>query len=88
MSSLLYICVERSTNEGMRLVTPERILSFVPEYAPRVGLVGAAISDHPKLQELLAKLVKNGKGRGKLFACRQCAQTTHRKTTQKVDTKH
>ena len=62
--SCTFCVMRRSTNGGMRLVTPERILSFVPDYAPRVGLVGAAISDHPKLPELLAKLVENGKGVG------------------------
>ena len=45
----------------MRLVTPERILSFIPEHAKRVGLVGAAISDHPKLPQLLEKIVSSGR---------------------------
>jgi radical SAM superfamily enzyme YgiQ (UPF0313 family) len=62
--SCTFCVMRRSTNGGMRLVTPERILSFVPEYAPRVGLVGAAISDHPKLPQLLEKLIENGKGVG------------------------
>lgn len=56
-----FCVMRRSTNGGMRLVTPERILSFVPEHARKVGLVGAAISDHPKLTELLEVLVNNGK---------------------------
>ena len=59
-----FCVMRRSTNGGMRLVTPERILSFIPEYAQRVGLVGAAISDHPKLPQLLEKLIENGKGVG------------------------
>ena len=62
--SCTFCVMRRSTNGGMRLVTPERIISFVPDYAPRVGLVGAAISDHPKLPQLLAKLIENGKGVG------------------------
>jgi radical SAM superfamily enzyme YgiQ (UPF0313 family) len=45
----------------MRLYTPERILSLVPQEARRVGLVGAAISDHPKLTEILAQLVESGR---------------------------
>ena len=53
--------MRRSTNGGMRLVTPERILSFVPEEAKRVGLVGAAISDHPKLIPLLEKIIESGR---------------------------
>ena len=31
--SCTFCVMRRSTNGGMRLVTPERILSFVPEYA-------------------------------------------------------
>lgn len=56
-----FCVMRRSTNGGMRLVTPERILSFVPEEAKRVGLVGAAISDHPKLIPLLEKIIESGR---------------------------
>ncbi|MED5370854.1 MAG: radical SAM protein [Myxococcota bacterium] len=59
-----FCVMRRSTNGGMRLVTPDRVLSFVPEHAPRVGLVGAAISDHPKLVDVLQALVDAGKGIG------------------------
>jgi radical SAM superfamily enzyme YgiQ (UPF0313 family) len=59
-----FCVMRRSTNGGMRLVSPERILSFVPEYAPRVGLVGAAISDHPQLVGLLEQIVDSGRGVG------------------------
>jgi len=59
-----FCVMRRSTNGGMRLVTPERIMSFVPEEAPRVGLVGAAISDHPQLVGLLAQIVESGRGVG------------------------
>ncbi len=59
-----FCVMRRSTNGGMRLVTPERILSLVPEQAQRVGLVGAAISDHPKLVPLLDALVRSGRGVG------------------------
>ena len=59
-----FCVMRRSTNGGMRLVTPERILSFIPDHAPKVGLVGAAISDHPKLVPLLETLVDAGKGIG------------------------
>jgi radical SAM superfamily enzyme YgiQ (UPF0313 family) len=53
--------MRRSTNGGMRLVTPDRILDFVPPEAKRVGLVGAAISDHPELVGLLERLVESGR---------------------------
>ena len=56
-----FCVMRRSTNGGMRLVTPERILSFVPEEARKVGLVGAAISDHPQLVDLLEVLVGSGR---------------------------
>ena len=59
-----FCVMRRSTNGGMRLVTPERVLSYVPDYAPRVGLVGAAISDHPKLLPLLETIVGSGRGVG------------------------
>ena len=62
--SCTFCVMRRSTNGGMRLVTPERILSFVPPEAQRVGLVGAAISDHPKLPELLSRLLESGRELG------------------------
>jgi len=39
-------------------------MGLVPEKAERVGLVGAAISDHPQLVGLLEKLVEAGLGVG------------------------
>ncbi|MEC9389153.1 MAG: radical SAM protein [Myxococcota bacterium] len=59
-----FCVMRRSTNGGMRLVTPERVLSFVPDMAKRVGLVGAAISDHPHLVGLLEEIVGSGRGVG------------------------
>ncbi len=56
-----FCVMRRSTNGGMRLVTPEHLLSLIPDEAQRVGLVGAAISDHPKLVDLLAELVRSGR---------------------------
>lgn len=55
-----FCVMRRSTNGGMRLVTPDRLLELVPEGAKRVGLVGAAISDHPELVGLLGALVDRG----------------------------
>lgn len=59
--SCSFCVMRRSTNGGMRLVTPERILDYIPEHAQKVGLVGAAISDHPKLVGLLERIVKSGR---------------------------
>ena len=47
---------------GMRLVSPERILELIPDHARKVGLVGAAISDHPQLPELLEQIVRSDRG--------------------------
>lgn len=56
-----YCVMRRTTNGGMRTVAPEKILSFIPEHARRVGLVGAAVTDHPKIVPLLRTLVDSGR---------------------------
>ncbi len=56
-----YCVMRRTTNGGMRTVPPERVLSLVPEAARRVGLVGAAVTDHPRIGELLRTLVDSGR---------------------------
>jgi len=56
-----FCVMRRGTHGGMRLVGPGDILELVPEQARRVGLVGAAISDHPKLVPLLERLVGSGR---------------------------
>jgi radical SAM superfamily enzyme YgiQ (UPF0313 family) len=56
-----YCVMRRSTNGGMRLVTPERVLSLIPDDAKRVGLVGAAVTDHPKLPVILRGLTDAGR---------------------------
>src|SRR5713101_2930820 len=43
-----YCVMRRTTNGGMRTVTPERVLELLPQGARRVGLVGAAVTDHPR----------------------------------------
>ena len=52
--------MRRSTNGGMRLAPMERILELIPEDAKRVGLVGAAVSDHPKIVQLINTLADRG----------------------------
>ncbi len=59
-----FCVMRRSSGGGMRLVEPDRVLDLVPADAPRVGLVGAAISDHPGLPLLLQRLVESGRGVG------------------------
>lgn len=56
-----FCVMRRSTNGGMRLVSEEKLLSLIPQEAKKVGLVGAAVSDHPKIVSILRALVE---GRG------------------------
>jgi radical SAM superfamily enzyme YgiQ (UPF0313 family) len=56
-----YCVMRRTTNGGMRLVAPEVVLSYIPEYARRVGLVGAAVTDHPKIKEIVRGIVESGR---------------------------
>ena len=56
-----YCVMRRTTNGGMRTVPPERVLELVPRAARRVGLVGAAVTDHPRIVELLRALVDSGR---------------------------
>src|SRR5438309_1897691 len=56
-----YCVMRRSTNGGMRLVQPERVKSLIPAEAQRVGLVGAAVTDHPGLPEILRFIVDSGR---------------------------
>jgi radical SAM superfamily enzyme YgiQ (UPF0313 family) len=56
-----YCVMRRTTNGGMRTVPPERVLELVPEHARRVGLVGAAVTDHPRIVELLRTIVDSGR---------------------------
>jgi radical SAM superfamily enzyme YgiQ (UPF0313 family) len=55
-------CVMRcSTNGGMRTVAPEKVWSHIPENARRVGLVGAAVTDHPRIKEIVRRIVESGR---------------------------
>jgi radical SAM superfamily enzyme YgiQ (UPF0313 family) len=53
--------MRRSTNGGMRKVAPETVLALIPEHARRVGLVGAAVTDHPKIREIVRGIVDSGR---------------------------
>jgi radical SAM superfamily enzyme YgiQ (UPF0313 family) len=56
-----YCVMRRSTNGGMRKVEPDEILARIPAHARRVGLVGAAVTDHPRLPAILRALVDSGR---------------------------
>lgn len=47
-----------------RVVPASRILGAIPKEAPRVGLVGTAVSDHPELRPMLTAIVEAGRGVG------------------------
>jgi radical SAM superfamily enzyme YgiQ (UPF0313 family) len=55
-----YCVMRRSTNGGMRIIEPERILGCIPDDARKVGLVGAAVSDHPRIVDIIDSLVNRG----------------------------
>jgi radical SAM superfamily enzyme YgiQ (UPF0313 family) len=56
-----YCVMRRSTNGGMRLVPPEVVLGGIPAHARRVGLVGASVTDHPGLLEIVRGVVEGGR---------------------------
>lgn len=56
-----YCVMRRSTNGGMRLAPMEKILSLIPDDAKRVGLVGAAVSDHPRIVNIVSTLADQGR---------------------------
>jgi radical SAM superfamily enzyme YgiQ (UPF0313 family) len=56
-----YCVMRRSTNDGMRVVKMEKVLSLIPDQARRVGLVGAATTDHPQIAALVNALADSGR---------------------------
>jgi radical SAM superfamily enzyme YgiQ (UPF0313 family) len=55
-----YCVMRRSTNGGMRIVPADTVLAAIPEDARKVGLVGAAVSDHPRIAEIVGALAERG----------------------------
>ncbi|HLK41052.1 MAG TPA: radical SAM protein, partial [Polyangiaceae bacterium] len=55
-----YCVMRRSTNGGMRIVPEEVVLDRVPHDVRRVGLVGAAVSDHPRIVSIVNALADRG----------------------------
>ena len=56
-----YCVMRRSTNGGMRIVPVAEILAGIPAGARRVGLVGAAVTDHPGIAEVVRGVVDGGR---------------------------
>jgi radical SAM superfamily enzyme YgiQ (UPF0313 family) len=56
-----YCVMRRSTNGGMRIAPVDEIVGRIPAHAKRVGLVGAAVTDHPKIAEIVRGVVDGGR---------------------------
>ena len=56
-----YCVMRRSTNNGMRIVPRAAIIGGIPEGARRVGLVGAAVTDHPDIAAIVRDVVDGGR---------------------------
>jgi radical SAM superfamily enzyme YgiQ (UPF0313 family) len=56
-----YCVMRRTTNDGMRTVQPEKLLSLLPAGARRIGLVGAAVTDHPGIKQIVRGIVDSGR---------------------------
>jgi radical SAM superfamily enzyme YgiQ (UPF0313 family) len=56
-----YCVMRRTTNGGMRALPPEKVLSLIPDHARKVGFVGAAVTDHPRIVSLLRAVVDSGR---------------------------
>lgn len=56
-----YCVMRRSTNDGMRTFPKETVLSLIPDHAKRVGLVGAATTDHPEISDIVEAIVATGR---------------------------
>jgi radical SAM superfamily enzyme YgiQ (UPF0313 family) len=57
-------CVISRKSQGgsrFRAAPVERILESIPQAAPGVGLVGAAVTDHPEIERIVARLVESHK---------------------------
>jgi radical SAM superfamily enzyme YgiQ (UPF0313 family) len=58
-------CVMRGeSGGGMRIVDEDTPIGLIPEAAKKVGLVGAAVTDLPHLESLVARIVESGRGLG------------------------
>ena len=56
-----YCVMRRSTNGGMRVVPAAEVLAGIPAEARRVGLVGAAVTDHPEIRTIVRGVVEPGR---------------------------
>jgi radical SAM superfamily enzyme YgiQ (UPF0313 family) len=59
--SCAYCVMRGSRSGGMRTVPTVEILRRIPANARRVGLVGAAVTDHPEIKEIVRGIVDGGR---------------------------
>ena len=59
--SCAYCVMRGPRGGGMRTVPVEDVLRRIPENARRVGLVGAAVTDHPGICDLVGNIVESGR---------------------------
>lgn len=57
-------CLVRNRESPMRESDLDRVLAHIPEWAPRVGFVGAAVSEWSGIREALRRVIAMGKGVG------------------------
>jgi len=55
------LAARASCGGGFRAVPIDRVLAAIPAEAPGVGLVGAAVTDHPQIEALVGAIVALGK---------------------------
>lgn len=55
-----FCVMRREGTPGMRLVSADTICGLVPPEVKKVGLVGAAVSDHPELLDIVKRLSNAG----------------------------
>ncbi len=57
-------CLVRNRESPMREPEAERVLSYIPDDAPRVGFVGAAVSEWVGIRPALRRVIDSGRGVG------------------------
>ena len=56
-----FCVMSRHAGAGARFVPMERVVAAIPAAAHRVGLIGAAVSDHPHIVEIVRQVVEAGR---------------------------
>jgi radical SAM superfamily enzyme YgiQ (UPF0313 family) len=59
--SFCVLSARRDSKKKFRPVPVESILDSIPKDAPGVGLVGAAVTDHPEIEHLVGSIVDSGR---------------------------